>query len=61
MFSFFEEGARERGAGAARGTGMGLYIAKLLTELQGGTIQATSELGKGSVFSVALPLVRSRP
>ena len=56
----FEEGARERGAGAARGTGMGLYIAKLLTELQGGTIQATSEPGKGSVFTVALPLVRSR-
>ncbi|MCH8840514.1 MAG: nitroreductase family protein [Planctomycetes bacterium] len=29
----FDEGARAGGAGASRGTGMGLYIAKLLTEM----------------------------
>ena len=56
----FDEGTRAGGAGASRGTGMGLYIAKLLTELQGGTISADSELDKGSVFSVSLPLERSR-
>ena len=33
----FDEGSRAGGAGASLGTGMGLYIAKLLTELQGGT------------------------
>ena len=51
----FDEGARDAGAGAPRGTGMGLYIAKMLTELHDGTIKVESEPGKGSVFSVALP------
>jgi len=55
----FDEGARDRGAGAPRGTGMGLYIAKMLTELHGGTIKVESQPGKGSVFSVALPFSRS--
>ena len=36
---------------------MGLYIAKLLAELQGGDISAESELGKGSSFTVKLPTV----
>ncbi len=52
----FDEGARDGSAGTARGTGMGLFIAKMLTELHGGTIKVESESGKGSVFSVALPL-----
>ena len=55
----FVEGERNRGAGSSRGTGMGLYVAKLLTDLQGGTIEATSELGKGSSFTLALPLTRA--
>ena len=54
----FDEGARDGGAGAAPGTGMGLYIAKMLTELHGGTIKAESQTGKGSVFSVTLPFNR---
>jgi len=37
------------------GTGLGLAITKQLIEMMGGTIALDSELGKGSVFSVAIP------
>ena len=56
----FEAGVREGGAAASAGTGMGLYIAKLLAESQGGDISAESELGKGSVFTVKLPTAQNR-
>lgn len=54
----FVPGVRLGLAGAPRGAGMGLYIAKMLTELQGGTITVESQLGEGSVFSVSLPFER---
>jgi signal transduction histidine kinase/CheY-like chemotaxis protein len=38
------------------GTGLGLVIARNLTELLGGTLTAESEAGKGSVFTVSIPL-----
>ncbi len=37
------------------GTGLGLTISKHFTEMMGGIINVTSELGKGSSFSVELP------
>jgi len=40
------------------GTGLGLSLAKGLVELMGGSIQLKSEAGKGSVFSVTLPVVK---
>ena len=37
------------------GAGLGLAIAKAITEAHGGTISVESELDKGSVFSLSLP------
>ncbi len=39
----------------ARGSGLGLSIAKELIEMHGGTIQAESEPGKGTTFVVTVP------
>jgi two-component system phosphate regulon sensor histidine kinase PhoR len=45
--------ARSRELG---GTGLGLSIVKHLAQALGGSVEAHSELGRGSVFSVHLPL-----
>ena len=39
-----------------KGTGLGLAITRQYVELMGGNIQLTSQLGKGTVFTVELPL-----
>ncbi|MEI6054175.1 MAG: HAMP domain-containing sensor histidine kinase [Candidatus Saccharibacteria bacterium] len=38
------------------GTGIGLYISKAIVESHGGTISVQSEEGKGSTFTVAIPI-----
>ena len=40
------------------GTGLGLALTKRFVELHGGHIRLASELGKGSVFTLSLPLER---
>jgi two-component system, OmpR family, phosphate regulon sensor histidine kinase PhoR len=40
------------------GTGLGLSIVKHIAQLHGGTVEAESELGKGTTISVVLPISR---
>jgi len=42
---------------AKKGLGLGLYICKLIIEAHNGTISVDSKLGRGTTFSIALPLV----
>ncbi len=53
----FEAFSRERTSTASgiEGTGLGMGIVKRLVDLMKGEITVTSELGKGSVFTVTLP------
>jgi CheY-like chemotaxis protein/HPt (histidine-containing phosphotransfer) domain-containing protein len=60
LFGTFQQFDREKNAGIM-GTGLGLSITKNLVELMGGEISFESEYGKGSVFTVLLPLVAGDP
>lgn len=53
----FEKFARvdQPGAPKAEGTGLGLYICKLMVEAQGGRVWVESEPGEGSRFSFTIP------
>ena len=52
----FEQGFTTKEVG--KGTGLGMAIAhQIITEKHGGSIECSSELGKGTIFTIALPIV----
>jgi len=53
--AIFEPFTTGSNAGDGSGAGLGLTIVRQLVELMHGTITATSELGTGSTFTVAIP------
>jgi len=55
----FERFYRGGNAHGARGMGLGLAIARRLAEAHGGRIEAESEEGRGSRFTVTLPLLNA--
>jgi signal transduction histidine kinase/DNA-binding NarL/FixJ family response regulator/purine-cytosine permease-like protein len=63
IFEPFARGASANASHAAPGAGLGLTIAKMLTDLMGGELSATSTPGAGSVFRVRLflPEVHAAP
>lgn len=56
MARLFEEFYRAEGDGSVEGHGLGLAIARRVARLLGGGLAAESEVGRGSVFSLWLPL-----
>ena len=56
--SIFTRYYRASNVSGVTGTGVGLYLAKVVVELHGGIIKVKSREGIGSIFFVSLPLER---
>jgi signal transduction histidine kinase len=56
LFLIFQPFYRSRTSGKIEGHGIGLSLAEKVIQLHKGTISASSEVGKGSVFTVQLPI-----
>jgi GAF domain-containing protein/anti-sigma regulatory factor (Ser/Thr protein kinase) len=59
IFEEFQQ-ASHQGERSREGTGLGLTLTKRMVELHGGTITVESAPGKGSTFTVALPLMKEQ-
>jgi signal transduction histidine kinase len=57
IFEEFQQ-ASHQGERSREGTGLGLALSKRMVELHGGTITVESAPGRGSTFTVALPLLK---
>ncbi|MDR1943601.1 MAG: response regulator, partial [Synergistaceae bacterium] len=60
LFGVFEQLDREKNRRIA-GAGLGLSITKKLIDIMGGSVSVESEYGKGSTFTILLPLVEGDP
>jgi signal transduction histidine kinase len=58
IFERFYQIDKSRKSASGRGTGLGLPIAKQIVEAHKGTIRVDSKPGRGSTFTVELPLTR---
>jgi len=59
LFEKFYRGTN-REALAQRGTGLGLAIVKSIAERHGGKVWVESELGKGSIFHLQIPVMQPK-
>ncbi len=57
IFEEFQQAAPQ-GERSREGTGLGLALSRRMVELHGGTIRVESAPGKGSTFTITLPLVK---
>ena len=55
IFQKFVRGADAKRAGV-RGVGIGLALVKRIAEAHGGSVRVDSEPGRGSTFTIALPV-----
>lgn len=58
IFKPFVQLDREQQQGQSRGVGLGLAISRDLARAMGGNLSVTSKLGKGSTFTIALPVAK---
>jgi signal transduction histidine kinase len=58
VFESFQQAEDQPDTQAPKGSGLGLAIVKQIVEQHGGSMKLTSQLGKGSCFSVRLPPAR---
>ena len=54
LFTKYARFHRDRGI---PGTGLGLFLSKAIVEAHGGSVSASSDPGRGSVFTVQLPRI----
>ncbi|WP_320171220.1 transporter substrate-binding domain-containing protein [Maridesulfovibrio sp.] len=58
MERVFEKYFRSQNVGSKRGVGIGLYLVKRIIALHDGEIRVSSSFGKGTVFTVKLPVFK---
>ena len=59
IFERFYRADKARTGENIRGTGLGLAIVKHVAQLQGGRVEAESEIGKGTTIRVVLPIAQN--